>query len=133
MKTLDGYAVGCSDLGLDDRVHPGQVMASLRAVDRARSLTAPNGDYTYPYLTTTVDTQQPVVPGEQTVIDVPMTATDAVLAPGHRLRVTVYAADFPLAVPLRPLLDASGLKTQYLQLDPDNPSYLNLPSDIAIG
>ncbi|MGH3804731.1 MAG: CocE/NonD family hydrolase C-terminal non-catalytic domain-containing protein, partial [Pseudonocardiaceae bacterium] len=75
----------------------------------------------------TVDARQPLVPGEVTPVDINFVPTDAVLAPGHRLRVDVYAGSVPRYLPLGPVLADSQLKPQHVALSPDRPSFLNLP------
>ncbi|WP_406230285.1 hypothetical protein [Nocardia sp. NBC_01009] len=49
------------------------------------------------------------------------------LQQGHRLRIDIYAMNFSRGIPLRPLLNESGLKPQHVQLDPDQPSWVNIP------
>ncbi|MGY2062631.1 CocE/NonD family hydrolase C-terminal non-catalytic domain-containing protein, partial [Nocardia gipuzkoensis] len=105
----------------------GQQAASLRAVDDAASTRSPNGDYTDPYPILTLDTRRPVTPGQPTVVDIGLNATDGILQPGHRLRVDVYALNFPRSLPLRPLLNESGLLPQHVELDPNQPSWVNVP------
>ncbi|MCX5042266.1 CocE/NonD family hydrolase [Aldersonia sp. NBC_00410] len=105
----------------------GQLTSSLREVDPSHSRYSANGDLTDPYNTLTLASRQPVVPGQPTQLDVGLTPTDAVLAPGHRLRVDIYASNFPKGTPLRPLLNESALAQQHLLLDPDAPSFVNVP------
>ncbi|WP_024801950.1 CocE/NonD family hydrolase [Nocardia sp. BMG51109] len=127
----DGFwVVEVTDVSPDGRstvLSTGQLMASLRAVDESCSTRDANGDYTIPVADLSLDTRQPTVPGEPTPLDIAVPAVDAVLQPGHRLRVNVYAASFPKGVPPTPLLVESGLRPQHLQLDPNEPSYVNLP------
>ncbi|MFD4468808.1 CocE/NonD family hydrolase [Rhodococcus sp. NPDC058505] len=130
--TTDGFwAVTVNDVAPDGRstvLTSGALTSSLRAVDDARSEKAPNGDYTDAHHRLTLATRQPTVPGQPTVLDVNMVPTDAVLAPGHRLRVDVYALSVPRYLPLGPMLAASGLRPQHLQLDPTQPSYVTFPT-----
>ncbi|MFE3292138.1 CocE/NonD family hydrolase [Rhodococcus sp. NPDC059234] len=111
----------------------GQLTSSLRAIDDAKSEKSANGDYTDPFYTLTLDSRQPVVPGQPTALDVGLTATDAVLAPGHRLRVDVFASNLPKGMLLRPLLNESELKPQHLVLDPTAPSFVNVPVGTRLG
>ncbi|MFI5776260.1 CocE/NonD family hydrolase [Nocardia sp. NPDC051570] len=131
LDATDGFwAVTLNDVAPDGRSTEwtyGQLAASLRAIDEAASTRSPGGDYTDPYPILTLDTRQPVVPGRPTVVDIGLDATDGVLQPGHRLRVDVYALDFPRSLPLRPLLNESGLRPQHVELDPSRPSWVNLP------
>ncbi|AVL26512.1 putative hydrolase [Nocardia brasiliensis NBRC 14402] len=131
LDATDGYwTVTVNDVAPDGRStvwSTGQRTASLRAVDDAKSTRSPNGDYTDPYPILTLDSRRPIVPGQPTVVDLGVFATDGVLQPGHRLRVDVFAGNFPSSIPLRPLLNESELKPQHLQLDPNEPSWVNIP------
>ncbi|MFJ1459615.1 CocE/NonD family hydrolase [Nocardia sp. N2S4-5] len=119
--------------GMSTVLSTGQLMASLRAIDESRSRRDAGGDYTQPVPDLSLDTRQPTVPGQPTALDIPVPAVDAVLQPGHRLRVNVYAGNFPKGLPPTPLLLESGLRPQHLLLDPADPSYVNLPLSGAPG
>lgn len=80
-----------------------------------------------PFHPLTLASRQPVIPNAPTQLDVGAVPTDAVLQPGHRLRVDVFASNFPKGLLLRPLLNESRLAPQHLQLDPNAPSYVVLP------
>lgn len=127
----DGFwAVTVNDVAPDGRstvLTSGALTSSLRAVDDSKSQTAPNGDYVDAHHHLTLETRQPTVPGRPTVLDVNLLPTDAVLAPGHRLRVDVYAASAPRYLPLGPMRQDSGLRPQHLLLDPAQPSFVTLP------
>ncbi|MFC9998445.1 CocE/NonD family hydrolase [Nocardia sp. NPDC127526] len=127
----DGYwTVTVNDVAPDGTstvLTSGQVVASLRAVDEDSSARSENGDYTDPRLFTSLDKQLPVVPGEATTLDIPLSGTEAVLQPGHRLRVDVFAGNFPKGLPILPMLLDTGLKPQHIQLDPNRPSFVNIP------
>ncbi|WP_280319518.1 CocE/NonD family hydrolase [Nocardia wallacei] len=127
----DGYWVATvNDVAPDGQstvLSSGQLMASLRQVDEARSTRSANGDYTDPRAYTSLDKREPTVPGEMTTLDLALTATDAVLQPGHRLRVDVFAGNFPKGLPILPMLIDTGLKPQHIQLDPNSPSFVNIP------
>ncbi len=110
----------------------GQLTASMRAIDERRSARSVNGDLTAPFNPLTLDRLLPVVPGAPTEIDIAVIPTQAVLAPGHRVRIDVYAGNAPKALPFRPMLDASGLEPQQVRLDPAAPSFVNLPTDKPI-
>ncbi|MFC9894817.1 CocE/NonD family hydrolase [Nocardia sp. NPDC127579] len=131
LDATDGYwAVTVNDVAPDGRSTvwtSGQLQASLRAVDESKALRSPNGDYTDPYPILTLASRQPLVPGEPTIVDIGLPATDGILHPGHRLRVDIFALNAPRGLPLRPLLNASDLKPQHLELDPDRPSWVNIP------
>ncbi|MGY2063688.1 CocE/NonD family hydrolase C-terminal non-catalytic domain-containing protein, partial [Nocardia gipuzkoensis] len=76
--------------------------------------------------------RQTTEPGVPVTVDIALTPTDAVLHPGHRLRVDVYASNFPKGVPPLPILVDSGLRPEHLRLDPDAPSWVNVPLDADI-
>ncbi|MFI9510676.1 CocE/NonD family hydrolase [Nocardia sp. NPDC052566] len=127
----DGYWVTTvNDVAPDGRstvLSSGQLVASLRQIDESRSTRAATGDYTDPVPDLSLDTRQPTVPGEATQLDISVPGIEAVLQPGHRLRVDVYALNLPKGLPPTPLLVESGLRPQHLLLDPAVPSYLNIP------
>lgn len=131
MDATDGYwTATLNDVAPDGTstvLTSGQLMASLRALDEEKSGYAPSGDVVDPVHSLTLDTRQPVVPGKPVQLDVGLLATDALIKPGHRLRVDVFASNFPKGLPLRPLLNESGLKPEHIQLDPKAPSYVNIP------
>ncbi|MFC8312310.1 CocE/NonD family hydrolase [Gordonia sp. NPDC057258] len=111
----------------------GQVMASLRGYDDARSQFAPNGDVIDPFYELTLASRQRVTPGRPVSVDIGLLPTEALIKPGHRLRIDVFAMNFPRGLPLRPLLNESGLRPQHIQLDPNRPSFVNLPLSTPVG
>ncbi|MFJ2668190.1 CocE/NonD family hydrolase [Nocardia fluminea] len=129
LDATDGYwTVTINDVAPDGKStvwSTGQLVASLRAVDDARSSRSANGDYTAPFQFLTLDTRQPVVPGEPTTLDIAIHPTDGALQPGHRLRLDIFASN-GTNIPLRPLLNESGLRPQHLELDPQRPSWINV-------
>ncbi|MEU0544582.1 CocE/NonD family hydrolase [Nocardia sp. NPDC005978] len=131
LDATDGYwTVTLNDVAPDGRSQvwtTGQLTASLRALNEEKSTRSANGDYTSPYPYLTLDTRQPLVPGEATTIDLGLFATDGVLQPGHRLRIDVFAGNFPSSILLRPLLNESELRPQHIEIDPNRPSWVNIP------
>ncbi|MFI6043940.1 CocE/NonD family hydrolase [Nocardia sp. NPDC051321] len=131
LDAVDGYwTATINDVGPDGRstvLATGQLTASLRAIDPERSVRSPNGDLTAPYPQLTLTGRQPILPGVPTALDLGLTPTDAVLQPGHRLRVDVFASNLPKGLPLLPMLVDSQLAPQHLQLDPNEPSFANVP------
>ncbi|MFI6046017.1 CocE/NonD family hydrolase [Nocardia sp. NPDC051321] len=127
----DGYwTVTVNDVAPDGQssvLSSGQLVSSLRAIDEGRSTRLPNGDYTEPVPDLSLDTRQATVPGQPTALDISVPGIEAVLQPGHRLRVDVYAGNFPRGLPPMPLLVDSGLRPQHLLLDQNQPSFVNLP------
>ncbi|MQY16960.1 CocE/NonD family hydrolase [Nocardia macrotermitis] len=133
---LDGYwDVTVDDVAPDGTstvLTTGQLTASLRAVDQSKSLRSPNGDYTQPYNDLTLATLRPAIPGQPTPLDIAIIPTDAVLQPAHRLRIDIFAGNFPKSLALRPLLNNTQLAPQHLDLDPTSPSFVNLPTTTPI-
>ncbi|WP_324192565.1 CocE/NonD family hydrolase [Nocardia transvalensis] len=133
----DGYwTVTVNDVAPDGKstvLTTGQLVSSLRKVDDSRSDRSPNGDYTKPFHSLTLEDLLPVIPGQPTALDIEITPTDAVLHPGHRLRVDVFASNFPKGEPLGPMLFGSQLKPEHLDIDPQAPSYINIPLGGAPG
>ncbi|WP_306363079.1 CocE/NonD family hydrolase [Nocardia sp. CC227C] len=129
--SVDGYwTVTVNDVAPDGTstvLTSGQLMASLRQVDESRSSRSANGDYTDPRAYTSLDRRELAVPGEVTTLDIALSATEAVLQPGHRLRVSVFAGNFPKGLPILPMLIDTGLLPQHVQLDPNRPSFVNIP------
>lgn len=127
----DGYwVVTVNDVAPDGQsrvLSSGQLMASLREIDESQSTRSANGDYTDPHPYVSIEHRRPTVPGEVTTLDIGLPAVEAVLQPGHRLRVDVYAGNFPKGLPILPMLIDTGLKPQHLQLDPQQPSFVNIP------
>ncbi len=127
----DGYwTVTVNDVAPDGQstvLSSGQLMASLRQVDDAHSARSADGDYTDPRPYSSLERRQPTVPGQPTMLDIAVPATQAVLAPGHRLRVDVFAGNFPKGLPILPMLLDTGLKPEHVQLDPNRPSFVNIP------
>ncbi|MFH5232359.1 CocE/NonD family hydrolase [Antrihabitans spumae] len=137
LDATDGYwSVTLNDVAPDGNsrvLTSGQLTASLRANDDSKSSKSANGDYTAPFPTLTLADRQAVVPGQPTTLDVGLVATDAVLQPGHRLRVDVYAANFPRGMMIPALLLESQLRPQHVVLDPSAPSWVNVPLSRPIG
>lgn len=137
LDATDGYwTATVNDVAPDGKstvLTTGQLVSSARKIDDSRSKRSPNGDYTDPFPFLSLDELQPIVPGQPTAMDIRLIPTDAVLQPGHRLRVNVAASNFPKGEPLGPLLIPSGLKPQHLQLDPTDPSYINIPTSGRTG
>ncbi|MGL4306787.1 MAG: CocE/NonD family hydrolase [Mycobacteriaceae bacterium] len=127
----DGYwSVTLNDVAPDGTstvLTSGQLASSLRDFDEKKTLRSPQGDVLDPYYFLTLDSRKPVDIGVPTTLEVGLTATDAVLQAGHRLRVDIYASNFPKGLLLRPLLNDSGLKPQHLLLDLQAPSFITLP------
>ncbi|WP_460718181.1 CocE/NonD family hydrolase [Nocardia heshunensis] len=136
LDTTEGYwSATLNDVAPDGQstiLTSGQLTASLRKIDDGKSKKSPNGDYTAPFPTLTLADREPIVPGRPTTLDVGLTATDAVLQPGHRLRVDIYAANIPKGFMVPALMLESQLAPQHLLLDPAEPSWVNVPTSRPI-
>lgn len=138
---IEGYwAVSVNDVAPDGQstvLASGQLAASLRAVDEEKSGKDADGDYTRTVYKLTLADRQTLVPGQPTTLDVAVNPIDAVLAPGHRLRVNVFASNFPRGFLPPPLLFDGGignaLASQHLVLDPAAPSFVNVPTSRPLG
>jgi putative CocE/NonD family hydrolase len=87
-----------SDVGPDGRsnhITAGWLVQSFRALDRSRSRFAKNGDPIVPFHPFTRASVLPVEPGRTDRMAIEIFNTDAVLAAGHRLRVTITSGDVP--------------------------------------
>jgi putative CocE/NonD family hydrolase len=132
----------------------GWVVSSMRAIDETRSKRAPNGDYVDPIQSLDlIRGYKPVVPGKPTTIDFGTYPLDAVLQPGHRLRVSVYSSNYPSAVPPMPMMIGAGLTPppydvrdvvllytrgntfypEHLNIDPVAPSWVSIPTSDPIN
>lgn len=131
LHAADGYWVTTlNDVAPDGssrEISTGQLVSSLRQIDEAGSTKSPNGDYTKPAYFLDLSRREQTVPGQPVALDIALTPIDAVLQPGHRLRVDVYASNFPKGLPMMPVLIDSGLRPQHVRLDPTAPSWVNVP------
>ncbi len=77
----------------------GLLEGNQRALDPALSWYGPGGRPLLPYHPYTKAKQRPVPTGRVTRYEIEVFPTFDTLAPGHRLRITIEAADFPHALP----------------------------------
>ncbi|WP_237748290.1 CocE/NonD family hydrolase [Nocardia brasiliensis] len=133
----DGFwSASVNDVAPDGRSRElsfGQLVSSLRAIDDAKSAKSANGDYTFPQYYLDLARREKTIPGQPTTLDIGLLPIDAVLQPGHRLRVDVFAGNIPATLPPTPFMIDSGFKPQHLRLDPHAPSWINIPTDRPIG
>lgn len=102
----------------------GALSASNRALDKSKSTYSEDGALLGAHHFLSRKRKLPVPADQPVRIDVDLVPTDAVLEPGHRLRVDVYAASFPRYLTVVPDLIKARGRRQRLVLDPDHPSYL---------
>lgn len=137
LDATDGYwTTTVNDVAHDGKstvLTSGQLVVSVREVDDSRSKRSKNGDYTDPVPYIELERHKPLVPGQPTTVDIQVTATEAVLKPGHRLRIDVFASNFPKGQPLGPFFFPSGAKPRHLQLDPSAPSFVNIATSGRSG
>ncbi|WP_192808692.1 CocE/NonD family hydrolase [Actinomadura montaniterrae] len=117
-----------SDVAPDGHSTPmtqGVLLTSRRSYDPAKTVYAANGDPIEPYHYYTPDRAQPVSPGQQATMHIEILATDWILKPGHRLRLTVSGSDTPHIMPSLQSPERFGIAT--VHRDPSNPSYLTVP------
>jgi putative CocE/NonD family hydrolase len=77
----------------------GALLGSFRAVNTAKSWSAPHGQFLLPFHNYSKASQRPVVPGAVTRDDIEIFPTFATLAAGHSLRITLSTADTPHLTP----------------------------------
>lgn len=105
----------------------GALLASRRAIDDDASTLTDDGDYLVAHHPLTRESLLPVVPGDSIVLDIELLSTEAVLHPGHRLRLDIFAADAPRFVPILPDRLRTRWRAQDVAIDPENPSFITLP------
>ncbi|WP_019203119.1 CocE/NonD family hydrolase [Tsukamurella sp. 1534] len=115
--------------GRSEVISSGQLTTSVRQIDEARSIKTAAGDYAAPTYAMDIAKRQTVKPGQVVELDIASHATSAILRPGHRLRVDVFALNLTKAAPLGPVAALSQYKPQHVLIDPTRPSYLVVPSD----
>ncbi|WP_250324575.1 CocE/NonD family hydrolase [Williamsia sp. CHRR-6] len=118
--------------GRSDLISSGQLTTSLRQIDPSLSTRAPNGDYTDPQYRLNLFERQLVRPGQAVQLDIGTHAVSALLKPGHRLRVNVYALNLIKAMTVGPVTATTLLRPQHVLIDPRQPSYLVVPSNTAL-
>lgn len=112
-----------------DQLTSGTQVLSLRALDDAKTEWV-NGFAVIPYHPMTKASEQSMPANQPQAVDIEVFPTGAILQPGHRLRVTIQAADFPQHLPTVPsLLNSVGNLAGGLKLwhDDAHPSYLVAP------
>ncbi|RAU98708.1 peptidase S15 [Mycolicibacter senuensis] len=113
--------------GVSRPLTQGALLGSHRALDPDRTWYLPDGTVLRPHHVSTRSAVRPVEPGELTGYDVEIFPTAAMIAPGHRLRLTVTSYDFPHLVPTAPARRALAGGTYRLHQGGPTPSFLLLP------
>lgn len=132
----DGYWVAnITDVSPDGNsqvISSGQVMTSLRDFDEQKTQYSPNGDVVSPYYEMSLPGRETVTPGTAVQLELGTHATDALLAPGHRLRVSISALNLLKGIPFGFAAADSRYLPQHIVFDPDTPSWVTVPSDRKI-
>ncbi len=127
----DGYWVAevtdVAPSGRSTQLTAGFLQMSRRALDRGRSRVGTNGALSAPYHPFTKASLLPVKPGKPETLDIEIFNTNAILRPGHRLRLVLRSSDLPHALPTLPDLLPGLLTTQTVHLSSSDPSYVNVP------
>ena len=105
----------------------GALLGSHRALDPARTWYLPDGTVLRPQHVSTRSAAQPVVPGEITRYDIEIFPTAALIAPDHRLRLTLTTCDFPHLVPTRPARAALTGGSYRVHQGGPTPSHILIP------
>jgi putative CocE/NonD family hydrolase len=105
----------------------GALLGSHRTLDPERTWYLPDGTVLRPHHMSTRSAAQPVVPGKVTRYDLEIFPTAALIAPGHRLRLTVTTYDFPHLVPTKPARRALAGGRYQLQQGGATPSQIVIP------
>ncbi|MGC5024109.1 CocE/NonD family hydrolase [Tsukamurella sp. DT100] len=126
------WSVIVTDVGPDGRsekISSGQLTTSLRQIDESRSIRTASGDLASPYYQLNIDDRELVKPGQVVPLDIGTHAVSAVLKPGHRLRVDVFALNLIKSMTVGPVTAETQFRPQHVLIDPKQPSYLVVPSD----
>lgn len=111
----------------------GALLGSMRQTDRAHSWYTPQRRFVLPYHPYTQRSASPVPTGQVVRYDIEVFPTDAELAAGHRLRLTLTTADVPHLLPsANQSLSLAGGVYEILR-DRGHPSYLEVPMIGARG
>ena len=124
-----GLSVRVSDVDGAGNAAPltnGLLTASLRAVDESRSRYL-DGQMIQPWHPFTPESEQAVVSGEPMLLQVEVFPTSAMIAAGHKLRISVGPSDIPHGLPPLPDLVPGVLGVITVLSDAEHPSSVVLP------
>ena len=105
----------------------GALLGSMRQTDRAHSWYAPQRRFVLPYHPYTQRSVSPVPTGQVVRYDIEVFPTDAELAAGHRLRLTLTTADVPHLLPSANQSQSLAGGVYEIQRNRDHASYLEVP------
>ena len=113
--------------GTSTELSTGLLAASMRKLDPSRSRVV-DGALLQPWHPFTRDGVEPVAAGEPMRLDIEIFPTNAWLAPGHRLRLSIGPSDFPHAISPAPMAaDTAGGVIQILH-DAQHRTEVTIPS-----
>ncbi|MBV9213922.1 MAG: CocE/NonD family hydrolase [Actinobacteria bacterium] len=119
-----------SPSGASTELTAGWLAASFRAIDGSRSRYV-RGHLMQPWHPFTKGSVLPVVSGKPMELPIEVFSTNARIAKGHRLRITVSPADFPHQLPPLPQgINALGGIDDVLT-EPGHASFVELPGEAA--
>lgn len=121
-----GPAGGPSE-GVNRPLTMGALLGSHRELDPDRTWYLPDGTVLYPHHLSTRAAVKPVTPGELTRYDIEIFPTAALIAAGHRLRLTLTTYDFPHLVPTAPASRALAGGLYQVHQGGATPSFLVVP------
>lgn len=113
--------------GVSRPLTQGALLGSHRELDADRTWYLPDGTVLRPHHVCTRSATRPVVPGELTRYDIEIFPTAALIAPGHRLRLTLTTYDFPHLVPTKPSRRALAGGRYELHQGGTTPSHILIP------
>jgi putative CocE/NonD family hydrolase len=113
--------------GASSQLTAGWLLASRRALDRGRSVTARNGDLVAPFHPFTRASLERVEPGKAETLNIEVFNTDAVVKRGHRLRLTISSGDVPHLVAPGPAFVNSAGAVDTVQYGPGATSFVTIP------
>lgn len=113
--------------GVNRPLTMGALLGSHRDLDPDRTWYLPDGTVLRPHHISTRAAVRPVEPGELTRYDIEIFPTAALIAPGHRLRLTLTTYDFPHLVPTAPARQALAGGLYHVHQGGPTPSFLLLP------
>jgi hypothetical protein len=130
-STTDGFWVAeLTDVapgGKSTQITAGWLQMSRRALDQSRSIRGNDGDLAVPFHPFTKASVLPVTPGKDESLDIEIFNTNAIVKPGHRLRLVLRSSDIPHAIPGIPDLLPTLLGAQTVHLTKSDPSYVSIP------
>lgn len=113
--------------GRSTQLTAGWLISTRRAVDEARSVRSKRGDLVVPFHPFTQESLLAVEPGKPHTLNIEIFNTDAVIKPGHRLRLTIAQGDVPHMLAPAPSLVDGAAGASSVHIDPADPSFLTLP------